>query len=99
MLHAGCRQQCQNGDIIVVIDNELTHIRAQPEIADTAVDVLVVRVVQVTVKDLFGQRERSVQPVIIEIDRSDLSENRRRSMESNRCYLLRTTERLSSMRW
>lgn len=39
----------------------LTHIRSELEVRDTSLDVLVVRVVQVTVDDLLGKGERSVQ--------------------------------------
>ena len=75
-----------------------TYVGPKLEVADAASDVLVVGVVQVSVHDLFGQRERSVEP-----------ESRRRRCDdehdgggqswSERTNLLLTTERLSSIRW
>ena len=39
-----------------------THVRAELEVASATLDVLMVGVVQVTVDDLFGQRQRPLEP-------------------------------------
>ena len=39
-----------------------THVRAELEVAGATLDVLMVGVVQVTVDDLFGQRQRPLEP-------------------------------------
>ena len=39
-----------------------THVRAEFEVASTTFDVLVVRVVEVTVNNLFGQGEWTLEP-------------------------------------
>lgn len=39
-----------------------THVWAELEVADTTRDVLAMRVVKMSVQDLFGERQRSVQP-------------------------------------
>lgn len=44
------------------VERDKTDVWTQLEVADTTGDVLVMRVVQVPVDDLFGQRERSVEP-------------------------------------
>ena len=41
-----------------------SYVWAQFEIADTTSDVLIVRVIQVTVKDFLGQSEWAFQPLV-----------------------------------
>lgn len=69
-----------------------THVRPQFEVASTANDVLVGRIVQVTVQDLFRQRQRSLQP-------ENAFPKIPPSVKTNTTHLSRTIARLSSMRW
>ena len=74
-----------------VEERRKTCVRTKFEVARTSDDFLVVRVVKMTVEDLFGESERTVKP-------RDIYENNSNDMEKTR-YLSRTTRRLSSIRW
>lgn len=71
---------------------ESTHVRAKLEVARATLDVLVVRVIKVTVDDLFGQGEWPLEP-----GRGMRKEAKDNGM--SKTDLSRTTARLSSMRW
>ena len=45
---------------MILIAKALTHVRSELEVRDTSLDLLVVRVIQVTVNDLLSESKRSV---------------------------------------
>lgn len=70
-------------------DNK-THVWAKPEVADTTRDVLPMRVVKMSVEDLFGKRQRTIQPAVaLEV----------RTGQGTGTHLERTISRLSWIRW
>ena len=72
--------------------DEGTYVRAKLEVAGAALDVLVVWVIEVTVHNLFGQRQGSLEPCC------SVRHARGAGMRGE-TDLSRTTARLSSMRW
>jgi hypothetical protein len=44
------------------VDGVVAHVRAELEVRDTALNLLLMRVVEMTVDDLLGEGERAVQP-------------------------------------
>lgn len=72
--------------------DEGTYVRAKLEVAGAALDVLVMRVIKVTVDNLFGQGEWPLEP-----GRGMRKEAKMDDM--GKTDLSRTTARLSSMRW